>query len=80
MQVIDESMAKGIWNAGLMSTQAGTIGRLCGNLMLTLVSTFTGAATSKEISKFAAFLFGTNAAWMVFSVGYVLLVYGRLVG
>ena len=43
VQVVDERLAQGLWNAGLLSTQAGTIGRLCGNLLLSACARVTGA-------------------------------------
>ena len=35
-------MAKGLFNAGLLSTQAGTIGRFMGNLLLSACAGITG--------------------------------------
>lgn len=80
LQVIDERMSKGFFNAGLLSTQAGTIGRFCGNLLLSGCSSLTGDATAKQLNQLAATMFGASAGFMVFSLGYVSLCYKRLVG
>ena len=80
MQVVDERLAQGLWNAGLLSTQAGTIGRLCGNLLLSLCARITGAMTQAQIDALARVLWGTAAATMAFSLAYVLSLYQRLLG
>lgn len=80
LQVIDERMSKGLWNAGLLSTQAGTIGRLCGNLLLSLCARITGAMDMEQINAFARLLYGLGGATMIFSLAYVFSVFGRLLG
>lgn len=80
LQVIDERMSKGLWNAGLLSTQAGTIGRLCGNLLLSLCARITGAMDMDQINAFARLLYGLGGATMVVSLAYVFSVFGRLLG
>ena len=80
MQVIDERMSKGFWNAGLLSTQAGTTGRFCGNLLLSASARITGADSAGQLTHLAATMFGAAAAFMAFSLAYVALVYKRLVG
>ncbi|BDA46399.1 SPX domain-containing membrane protein At1g63010 [Coccomyxa sp. Obi] len=79
-KVIDERMAKGLWNAGLLSTQAGTLGRLCGNLLLSLCAKITGAMTEAQIMSLAKLLYGVSGASMILSVAYVLSIYNRLQG
>lgn len=78
--MIDERMAKGLWNAGLLSTQAGTLGRLCGNLLLSLCARITGAMTVAQINSLSTVLYGASGASMIFSIAYVLSVYNRLQG
>ncbi len=73
-------MAKGLWNAGLLSTQAGTLGRLCGNLLLSLCARITGAMTETQIFSLAKLLYGVSGASMILSVAYVLSIYNRLQG
>ncbi len=68
VQVIDERMSKGLWNAGLLSTQAGTIGRLCGNLLLSLCARITGAMDMAEINAILRLLYGPGGVTMVVSM------------
>lgn len=77
-QVIDERLCKGMWNAGLLSTQAGTLGRLCGNLALSLCAGFTGTSSEADINALSRLLFGTCAGSMLLSLAYVASVYRRL--
>ena len=77
--MIDESIASGLFNAGMLSTQAGTIGRLCGNLLLSLCVSITGARTYKEIGSLASILFGSGLGFMVFSLVFVFGIYSRLI-
>lgn len=79
MQVIDESIASGLFNAGMMSTQAGTIGRLCGNLLLSLCVGITGSRNLQEIRSLANVLFSSAVGFMAFSLIFVLAIYKRLI-
>ncbi|KAK9838252.1 hypothetical protein WJX81_000293 [Elliptochloris bilobata] len=79
-KVIDERLAKGLFNAGLMSTQAGTFGRFMGNMLLSAAARVTRTNTVDEIVNFAAVLFGTAAFWMAVSLAFVLATYRHLVG
>lgn len=79
MQVIDERMSKGFWNAGLLSTQAGTTGRLSGNLLLSICARI-GTESGSQLRQLAASMFGTSVGFMAFSLVWVMLVYRRLVG
>ena len=79
LQVIDDSMNDGLFNASLLSTQAGTIGRFCGNLLLSLCASITGAANPEQISALAATLFGSTLSMMAFSLLFVLVIYRRLI-
>jgi hypothetical protein len=71
-KVIHPSFAEGTWNAGLLSTEAGTLGRFTGNLLLSVSSRFTGLDTVKQITNFAHVLWSlvgvvviSNLAWFV---------------
>ena len=77
--MIDESIASGLLNAGMMSTQAGTIGRLCGNLLLSLCVSITGTHTQAQIGQLAKAVFGSSLGFMIFSLAFVLLIYRRLI-
>ena len=79
-QVIDERLCKGLWNAGLLSTQAGTIGRFCGNLLLSGSAHVTGAKSAAQIANFARLMFSQDVLFMAVSLGFVGLTYPRLLG
>ena len=78
--MIDERLCKGLWNAGLLSTQAGTIGRFCGNLLLSGCVHITGARTADQIANFARLLFTADIASMAVSLAFVAVCYKRLLG
>lgn len=43
-KVMSPLLAKGFWNAGLLATEAGAIGRLLGNTALMVLGYFMGTA------------------------------------
>ena len=49
-QVLHPSFKEGTFNAGLMSTEAGTLGRFTGNALLTLAGNLAGLDTRVEVS------------------------------
>lgn len=73
-------MCKGLWNAGLLSTQAGTIGRFCGNLVLSGSVHITRARTATQLSNLARLMFSADIGFMAISLGYVAVCYRRLLG
>ena len=77
-KIMHPSLARGTWNAGLMSTEAGTLGRLTGNLCLSVVSRFTGADTVSEVYQFGFILFALMGALTVSNLGYMLAIWRRL--
>eukprot|EP00884_Botryococcus_braunii_P019635 jgi/Botrbrau1/6355/Bobra.0098s0014.1 len=79
-KVIDERLSKGLWNAGLLSTQAGTLGRLCGNLVLSLCAGLTGTHTPAQLNSLSRLLFGICSGSMLVSLAFVVATYKRLVG
>ena len=42
-------MAEGTFNAGLLSTEAGTLGRFTGNLLLSVSGRITGLDTPQQV-------------------------------
>ena len=42
-------MAEGTFNAGLLSTEAGTLGRFTGNLLLSVAGHVTGLDSPQEV-------------------------------
>lgn len=77
-KIMHPSLARGTWNAGLMSTEAGTLGRLTGNLCLSLVSRITGVDTDSEVYHFGFMLFGLMGLLTVSNLGYMLAIWKRL--
>ena len=51
-QVLHPSFAEGTFNAGLMSTEAGTLGRFTGNLLLSVAGNYAGLDTRAQARKF----------------------------
>ena len=58
-KVIWHGFARGVFNAGLLSTEAGTLGRFTGNSLLTLVGRYTGVEDRRELDRFAHLLHDT---------------------
>ncbi len=77
-KIMHPSLARGTWNAGLMSTEAGTLGRLTGNLCLSLVSRITGVESDLEVYRFGFTLFGLMGFLTVSNLGYMLAIWKRL--
>lgn len=77
-QVIHPSMAKGTWNAGLLATEAGTLGRFSGNIILSIAGHFTGIDSVAEIQEFAWLVHGMLAAMTGIALVCVAGVYMRL--
>ena len=65
-------------NAGLISTEAGTIGRLCGNFLLSVVAKFTGDTSLTQLTHFGQTLFGLLAAITAASLGYMIAIWKRM--
>lgn len=78
-KIMHPSLARGTWNAGLMSTEAGTLGRLTGNLCLSAVSKVTGVANDSEVYSFGLYLFGLMGILTVSNLAYMLAIWRRLV-
>eukprot|EP00891_Asterochloris_glomerata_P001311 jgi/Astpho2/1311/Aster-06184 len=77
-KVMHPSLASGTWNAGLISTEAGTIGRLCGNFLLSVVAKFTGDTSLTQLNHFGQTLFGLLAVITAASLGYMIAIWKRL--
>ena len=52
-KVIWRGFARGVFNAGLLSTEAGTFGRFLGNAVLTIIGRHTGVEDKVELNNFA---------------------------
>ena len=66
------------WNAGLISTEAGTIGRLCGNFLLSVVAKLTGDTSLTQLNHFGQTLFGLLAVISAASLGYMIAIWKRM--
>lgn len=79
-KVMHPKLANGVWNAGLISTEAGTFGRLGGNCLLSLISSYTGQHTPEQLSQLAKLLFGLFGALFAANLGYMIAVWKRMAG
>lgn len=57
-KVMAPSLAEGTFNTGLLTTEAGGLGRLAGNLGIAAITKLTGAQEPAEVFKFGRYLFG----------------------
>lgn len=81
LQVIHHSMARGPVNCGLLTTVAGTVGRLIGNVMvigLASLVTVDQDSAEFELILFSHVLYGTLSMLICACLLYTLTVYGRL--
>ncbi|CAL5218517.1 g204 [Coccomyxa viridis] len=69
---------KSIFNAGLLTTEAGTLGRFSGNVVMSVVARITGVETKVELVQFAQTLYGLFAALLLAIGIYMLSVWRRL--
>jgi cation transporter-like permease len=77
-QVIHPNLAKGLFNAGLMTTEAGTLGRFSGNIVMSLIARLTGVETNAQLVAFASTLYGLFAALLALIALYMAAVWRRL--
>ena len=66
--------------AGLLSTEAGTIGRFTGNALLSVTGRLAGVGDKQHLTVFAEALHSILAAGSVAVLAYVAVIYGRLRG
>ena len=69
--------ARGVFNAGLLSTEAGTFGRFTGTAALTLIGRATGVSSAQGLAKFALLLHGGLAAVCAALLAQLSLTYSR---
>lgn len=77
-KVIDPNFAKGTINAGLLATEAGSLGRLLGNVFVTLIGSIIGVDTVAGVVIFGNFNFGLFAGLAVLVTAFTVLIYGKL--
>lgn len=66
--------------AGLLSTEAGTLGRFAGNALLALVGRLTGLGGVAQLAAFARSLFITLAACCATLLAHLACSYRQLKG
>ena len=57
-KVMAPSLAEGTFNTGLLTTEAGGLGRLSGNIAIAAFSKLTGSETPSQVFSFGRYLFG----------------------
>ena len=57
-KVMHPSLAEGTFNTGLLTTEAGGIGRLAGNLSISVFTKLTGTQQASQVYNFGHYLFG----------------------
>lgn len=77
-KVIHPAFAEGTWNAGLMSTEAGTLGRFTGNLLLSVAGSITGLHSPAAVENFAKVLWATIAAIVLSNLAWFLYLFKRI--
>ncbi len=79
-KVIFPGFARGTFNAGLLSTEAGTVGRFTGNAALAVVGAATGVGTVVQLVRLGHLLYGMMAVGAAGVLLWLALVYHRLAG
>jgi hypothetical protein len=65
-------------DAGLLTTEAGTLGRFSGNIVMSVVARMTGVETQGELVQFGRTLYGLFAALLLAIGCYMLGVWRKL--
>ncbi|PRW39266.1 MFS general substrate transporter [Chlorella sorokiniana] len=79
-KVIWSGFAMGVLNAGLLSTEAGTLGRFVGNGLLAAAGKLTGLDSLSQMAAFARLLFFSLAAACLVLLVQLACTYHRLQG
>ena len=74
-KVMAPLLAKGFWNAGLLATEAGSIGRLVGNLALMGLGNVFALESLHGVTMFGNWLYGFFFVTSVGGLVYTLLLY-----
>ncbi|BDA44398.1 SPX domain-containing membrane protein At4g11810 [Coccomyxa sp. Obi] len=77
-KVLPARLTRGLFNAGLLTTEAGTLGRFSGNIVMSVVARLTGVETSQELLRFGMTLYGIFAALLLLIGFYMLAVWRKL--
>ena len=77
-KVMHPDLASGTFNSGLLSTQAGTVGRLFGNFIEAAISKFTGDEQPQQLKRLGEVLFSFMGLLTAGSLAYTLVLWKRL--
>ena len=64
--------------AGLLTTEAGTLGRFSGNIVMSVVARLTGVDSRQELLRFGLTLYGIFSALLLLIGFYMLAVWRKL--
>ena len=78
MCLVDARIERFSVRAGLLTTEAGTLGRFSGNVVMSVVARITGVETKQELVQFGRALYGLFAALLLAICGYMLSVWHKL--
>eukprot|EP00803_Ostreobium_quekettii_P006559 evm.model.scf_488EXC.1 EVM.evm.TU.scf_488EXC.1 scf_488EXC:2875-3342(+) len=77
-KVIHPAWAKGTFNAGLLATMAGSLGRLFGNVFVTLIGGLVGVSSVASAVVFGDINFGLFGLLTFVVMSFTIVVYGKL--
>ncbi|CAD7694892.1 unnamed protein product [Ostreobium quekettii] len=77
-KVIHPSWARGTFNAGLLATEAGSLGRLFGNAFVTIIGGAVGVSTVAEVVIFGDVNYGVFGILTLCVMAFTMMVYGKL--
>lgn len=64
--------------AGLLTTEAGTLGRFSGNIVMSSIARLTGVETMRQLANFGMVLYGTFAILLSLIALYLAAVWRNL--
>lgn len=65
-------------STGLLTTEAGTLGRFSGNVVMSVIARITGVESKAELVEFGQVLYGLFAALLLAIGIYMLFVWRKL--
>ncbi|KAK9915918.1 hypothetical protein WJX75_005971 [Coccomyxa subellipsoidea] len=77
-KVLPLKLTRGFFNAGLLTTEAGTLGRFSGNIVMSVVARLTGVDSNQELLRFGLTLYGIFSALLLLIGFYMLAVWRKL--
>ena len=77
-KVMHPSLAEGTFNTGLLTTEAGGIGRLAGNLAISAFSKLTDTENASQVYSFGHYLFGLLTLVTLGNCAYFASMWSRV--